>query len=64
MPFEATIASFARVQALQPGDAAVCLNESLARLAMGDFAGGWPRYEARYGTTFHPIRRDFPQPQW
>lgn len=59
------IASFARVQALQPGgDAAACMNESLARLAMGDFAGGWPRYEARWGTKIHPFERGFPQPQW
>jgi hypothetical protein len=61
---EEAIASFARVRALQPGDAAACMNESLARLAMGDFAGGWPRFEARYGTTMHPIHRDFPMPQW
>jgi tetratricopeptide (TPR) repeat protein len=62
--FDEAIADFARVQVLRPGDAAACMNESLARLAIGDFAGGWPRYEARYGTALHPTRRDFAQPQW
>ena len=62
--FEDAIADFARVQVLRPGDAAAGMNEGLARLAIGDFAGGWPRYEARYGTTLHPTRRGFAQPQW
>lgn len=62
--FQEAIADFARVQVLQPGDRAARMNEGLARLAIGDFAGGWPRYEARYGTKMHPIRRDFAQPQW
>jgi tetratricopeptide (TPR) repeat protein len=62
--FQDAIVDFAHVQALQPGDASACMNESLARLAIGDFAGGWKRYEARYGTKMHPIQRDFAQPQW
>lgn len=61
---DAAIADFVRVQALRPGDAVARFNESLARLSIGDFAEGWHRYESRWGTPMHPIRRRFDQPQW
>jgi len=37
----------------------------MARLALGDFAGGWPEYEWRWKTAaFAPSRRTFTSPQW
>jgi Flp pilus assembly protein TadD len=58
------IESFRRGQALLPGDPTLRFNESLARLALGDFAEGWKLYESRWGTALHPTRPAFQQPQW
>ena len=58
------IASFEHAQVLRPDDRMHRFNESLARLAAGDYAEGWQRYEARWGTPLHPARRTFAQPQW
>ena len=58
------IASLQRAQALHPDDRTHLFNESLARLAAGDYAAGWQRYEARWATPLHPARRAFAQPQW
>lgn len=41
------VASFARAQALRPGDAASQWNLASALLLQGNFARGWPLYEAR-----------------
>jgi Flp pilus assembly protein TadD len=58
------IASFQQAQVLAPDDPTPRFNESLARLAVGDYAEGWKRYEARWGTRLHPVQRRFQQPQW
>ncbi len=58
------IASFRQAQALRPDDRTHRFNESLARLAAGDYVEGWQRYEARWGTKLHPAGRAFAQPQW
>ena len=39
--------------------------ESLVKLTLGDFRGGWTGYESRWGTgTFRPHRRTFAVPLW
>jgi tetratricopeptide (TPR) repeat protein len=58
--YEDAIASCQRALALKPDHANAHLNESLARLALGDFAGGWPKYEWRLGGR----PSAFAQPQW
>ena len=40
------------------------LNRALVWLARGDFARGWPQYEARKGGSAHFISRHFPFPEW
>lgn len=45
---EEAIASYQAALALAPGDPEVLWNEALARLALGDYAGGWPLYESRW----------------
>lgn len=55
--------SYDRALALDPDLAQAHFNRSMARLALGDFAGGWLDHEWRWkmpGTD----RRDFPQPLW
>jgi tetratricopeptide (TPR) repeat protein len=45
---EDALASFAAAQALRPDYADAHRNEALARLMLGDFAGGWAKYEWRW----------------
>lgn len=45
---EEALASFAAAQALRPDYADAHRNEALARLMLGDFAGGWAKYEWRW----------------
>jgi len=45
------IKSFARTESLRPGDADVTFSSALASLTMGDFEGGWCRYESRWAAT-------------
>jgi tetratricopeptide (TPR) repeat protein len=59
---EAAIPHFARAQALQPENVTARFNEGLARLVIGDFAGGLPLYESRFGSVQR--QRDFAAPQW
>ena len=54
-----------RAVALQPDNAEVRFNRSVARLAAGDWAGGWPEYEWRWRTDqMRAARRTFPVPEW
>ena len=47
-----------QVQVIQPGYAEARFSESLVQLSQGDFAAGWPNYEARWQTKEHktPMR--------
>ncbi len=59
------IAAYDRALAIEPGNASARWNRSLARLLLGDFAAGWPDYQARWNTAdFHTRQRAFPQPPW
>ena len=40
------------------------LNRALIWLAQGDFARGWPQYEARKSGSAHFTPRNFPFPEW
>ena len=51
--------------ALQPDYPQARFSESLAQLAKGDFAAGWPNYEIRWRTKEHDTpMRAYPQPLW
>jgi tetratricopeptide (TPR) repeat protein len=59
------LASFDRALALQPDFAHGRFNASLCRLLIGDFARGWPQYEARWDTVqLEDYKRNFTKPQW
>jgi tetratricopeptide (TPR) repeat protein len=62
--FDAALDCFERVLAVRPDDANVHLAAAEARLALGDFAAGWPEYEWRRLTRAPADRPDEPQPQW
>lgn len=52
-------------QALAPDDPTPLWNEAHVRLLLGDFALGWERYEARWGTgDFKASLRPFKEPYW
>ncbi|CAO3378200.1 tetratricopeptide repeat protein [Azospirillum argentinense] len=54
-----------RAVRLEPASAEARWNRSLARLLVGDWAGGWEDYEARWGVADFPTRRrGLPQPLW
>lgn len=56
---------FARAIAITPDHPEARLNESLSRLAIADFARGWPAYEGRWATAlFKGQQREFRQPLW
>lgn len=60
---EEAIAECDRALAISPGFAQPQVNRALALLKMGDFARGWPAYEAR--RKLHPgLKRPFPYPEW
>ena len=44
----AAVRSYQRAIELRPGDAEAHWNEGLARLTLGDYKGGWPKYEWRW----------------
>lgn len=44
----AAVRSYQRAIELKPGDAEAHWNEGLARLTLGDYRGGWPKYEWRW----------------
>jgi len=59
------LASFAEAISAQPGYVDANWNESLARLAVGDYDGGWRQYEWRWKKPeFAPHKRQFHVPQW
>ncbi len=61
----AAIADFARVQTLRPDYADGHWDESLSRLALGDYQAGWRKYEWRWNAAdLRPFRRDFAAPLW
>lgn len=51
------LALYDQAEALDPAMAAVRLNRSMTRLALGDYAGGWRDYEARLETQHKSERR-------
>ncbi|MEL0488897.1 tetratricopeptide repeat protein, partial [Neisseria gonorrhoeae] len=57
--------SFGRALQAQPDHAEAHVNEALCRLILGDFAGGWAKYEWRWkkepGLS---AARNFSQPLW
>jgi tetratricopeptide (TPR) repeat protein len=60
---EEAIACFERAQAVKPDMVDAQVNESLVRLALGDFDAGFKKYEWRRLTaSFH--RRKSPRPLW
>lgn len=64
---ETALASYDKVIAIEPGNAAAYVNRAMARLLVGDFAGGWADYEWRWRDGSGWIireKRDFPQPLW
>jgi len=62
---EEAIACYERAQAIASESADAHWGESLARLALGDFAAGWQKYEWRWRTTlFAPRKRDLRRPLW
>lgn len=44
----AAVRSYQRALEVRPGDTQAHWNEGLARLALGDYKGGWPKYEWRW----------------
>jgi tetratricopeptide (TPR) repeat protein len=59
------VAAFEAVLARAPQFAQARYNMALALLRQGDFAAGWPAYEARWDTPFFvPQRRGFTVPLW
>ena len=59
------LAGLVRARLIDPGFVEARFVESLVRLSLGDFAGGWRGYEARWGTAaFVPHRRQFTAPLW
>ncbi|WP_376100560.1 tetratricopeptide repeat protein [Roseomonas sp. CCTCC AB2023176] len=58
------IAAFAEARRLDPAFAEAEWNESLSRLALGDFAAGLPAYEARWRRRNHPGPRHAAAPVW
>jgi tetratricopeptide (TPR) repeat protein len=61
------IASYDRAIAADPASASAYVNRGMARLATGDFAGGWADYEWRWrdhGGWIILEKRDFAQSLW
>jgi hypothetical protein len=59
------LADFARAQALKPDFVDAHWNESLSRLALGDYREGWRKYEWRWESAdMRAARRNFTQPLW
>ena len=58
------LASYAGAQAIQPAHADAHWNESLCRLMLGDFEGGWRKYEWGWKNGQRGRQREFSQPLW
>jgi tetratricopeptide (TPR) repeat protein len=62
---EEAVADLQRAIARRPDFAEAHFELGMARLALGDFAGGWSEYEWRWKTAaFAPSRRTFKSPLW
>jgi tetratricopeptide (TPR) repeat protein len=62
---EEAIACFQSARELEPDSPQPVFNESIAHLALGDFARGWPGYESRWRVLELKIKaRDFAKPMW
>jgi tetratricopeptide (TPR) repeat protein len=61
---EEAVLRFSRARELDPEDPQYPLNLALARLALGEYAAGWPDYEARWRSPRYPSPRSDPQPRW
>ena len=62
--YEEALAGYARAQAIQPDYPDAHWNESLCRLRLGDFEGGWQKYEWRWKSGQKGQQRDFAQALW
>ena len=60
----AAIAGYARARALRPDYVDTQWNESLSRLALGDYQEGWRKYEWRKRRVTPVGNREYPQPVW
>jgi len=63
---EEALAAYQRALEIRPGHEGFYLNESLSRLALGDLAAGWPKYEWRWQNNNKeaPPARQFAEPMW
>jgi len=62
---EEALGCYTDVVARDPQHAVANFNEALARLALGDFRGGWPKYEYRWARPeYAPHRPNYPRPLW
>ncbi len=68
--FADALASYVRVRELDPRYPLDAFEEALCRLALGDYAAGWPLHEARWHTdsmqaaTTQLEQRGYAQPMW
>jgi tetratricopeptide (TPR) repeat protein len=63
--FDEAVRSYSRAVEINPDYADAHFNEALCRLVLGDFEGGWEKFEWRW--AIQPLRdhrRMFPQPLW
>jgi len=60
--FDDALAAYERASALAPGDPEYRFLRSTIWLMRGDFARGWPEFEARLQTKY--ARPAYPQPRW
>jgi tetratricopeptide (TPR) repeat protein len=62
---EEALTCFTAAAALSPRHAAANFNEGLTRLCLGDFRGGWKKYEHRWEIEqYKATRPDYPRPLW
>jgi tetratricopeptide (TPR) repeat protein len=63
--FDEALASFKRAYTASPNNAEAHFGEAQTRLLLGDFEGGWEKYEWRsQGQQLQKEKRSFTQPQW
>lgn len=62
---EAALEAYDRGIALAIDDPEILRNRGMARLAVGQFDGGWRDYRSRWQTQrFRELAREWPQPEW
>lgn len=62
--FDESMACFDRVLCHQPQNELAQWNKSLLCLQLGDYATGWPLYEAGWAIAMRGFKRDFQAPLW